>query len=190
MDEGKGATRSLEGALRIAGALATRRPAYTLILYGTNDWNQCKGEVPCITVDNLRLMIESTKSAQSHPILATIIPANPDYPDQVPPERNEWVHQIDALLRDLARQEEVPLADLEAAFLAQASLPDLFADHIHPNDRGYDLIAEGFLKAITGARGGTGSTGFVDALGFDLEGGEARLPPFRGPRAHAFPPRR
>ncbi len=158
VNEGQEGTKSNGGADRIVGTLGVRRPAYTLILYGTNDLNDCRGAVPCYTIDSLRNIIEACHGAQSLPILATIIPANPDYPDQVPPERNVWVHDIDALIRSMAHDQGVAVADAEAAFLAQPRLTDLFADHVHPNDAGYALIEQAFLKAITQARGGSGTS--------------------------------
>jgi lysophospholipase L1-like esterase len=158
VNEGQLGTKSNGGADRIVGTLGVRRPAYTLILYGTNDWNDCRGAVPCYTIDSLRNIVEACRGAQSMPILATIIPANPDYPDQVPPERNAWIHDIDALVRSMAHDQGVAVADAEAAFLAQPKLTDLFSDHVHPNDAGYVLIEQAFLKAITQARGGSSTS--------------------------------
>jgi lysophospholipase L1-like esterase len=158
VNEGKEATKSNAGALRIGSTIAVRRPAYTLILYGTNDWNDCKGEVPCYTIESLRHMVRTAKAAQSLPILGTIIPANPDFPVQAVPQRNVWVHQIDELVRAMAREEGAAVADHEAAFLRQPRLADLFVDHVHPNDAGYALIEQEFLKAITQARGGSSAS--------------------------------
>ena len=39
--------------------------------------------------------------------------------------------------------------DLEAAFLRAPSLPALFADHVHPSDAGYEVMAQAFFEAIT-----------------------------------------
>ena len=39
--------------------------------------------------------------------------------------------------------------DLEAAFLAQPSLRALYTDHVHPNDAGYEVMAQAFFEAIT-----------------------------------------
>ena len=36
-------------------------PAYTLILYGTNDWVECQGAVPCITIDSLRTIVQTVR---------------------------------------------------------------------------------------------------------------------------------
>jgi lysophospholipase L1-like esterase len=158
VNEGIEGTRSNSGALRLPGVVAIRRPAYTLILYGTNDWNECRGGVPCYTIDSLRSMILTVKGASSLPVLATIIPANPNFPRLVPPERNVWVHAIDELVRGLGREQDVPVADLEAQFLKQPVLTALFADHVHPNDMGYELIEEEFLRAITAPRSGASSS--------------------------------
>lgn len=58
------------------------------------------------------------------------------------------------LLRDLAADEEVPLADCEAAFAAVSSSSggattwELFVDHVHPSLRGQALLAETFFATI------------------------------------------
>jgi lysophospholipase L1-like esterase len=45
------------------------------------------------------------------------------------------------------------LADPHALFLAEGGdLAALFSDHVHPNERGYALIADAFFRAITGTR--------------------------------------
>jgi lysophospholipase L1-like esterase len=145
-------TKSDYGAMRIAGALRSVRPAYTLILYGTNDWNtpECKRSAPCFTIDSLRSIVEDVKAAGSLPVLATIPPANPSWPT-FNPDRNAWVSQEDVLIRALAKDEGAALADVEGAFLkaAGSDLSQLFADHIHPNDRGYAILADTFFAAIT-----------------------------------------
>src|SRR5206468_3708601 len=77
--EGVEATRSNSGADRIDASLRRVRPAYTLILYGTNDWNvsACKNTPPCFTIDSLRDIALSARGASSLPVLSTIIPADP-----------------------------------------------------------------------------------------------------------------
>jgi lysophospholipase L1-like esterase len=137
--------RSNGGALRLPDSL-TVRPAYTLIHYGTNDWNvgECKVNPPCFTIESLRTMVRDVKGRQGLPVLGTLIPANP----AIQPERNSWVSAMDVRIRELARTEGALLADLEAAFLRAPSLPPLFVDHIHPNDAGYELMAQAFFEAI------------------------------------------
>ena len=152
INEGMSATRSDKGAGRIGPALDRWRPAYTLILYGTNDWNdiECRDErFPCYTISSLRSMIQEARSVQSQPILGTIIPVNPEYADRDAVARNDWVRHMNDEIRALARAERAAVADLHAAYLRQPSLPALFRDFLHPNEQGYALMAQEFLRGIT-----------------------------------------
>jgi len=146
--DGLQSSRSNGGSDRLPDSL-TVRPAYTLIHYGTNDWSraECKINPPCFTIDSLRTMVRDVKGRQSLPVLGTIIPANPAHSFN-PPERSPWVSAMDVRIRELARAEGALLADLEAAFLRAPSVPALFADHIHPNDAGYEVMAQAFFDAI------------------------------------------
>jgi lysophospholipase L1-like esterase len=146
--DGLAGTRSNRGSDRLPDSL-TVRPAYTLIHYGTNDWNagECKTSPPCFTIDSLRKMVRDVKGRQGLPVLATIIPSNPAHSFN-PPGRNPWVSEMDARIRELATTEGAVLADLEAAFLRAPSVPALFTDHIHPNDAGYEVMAQAFFDAL------------------------------------------
>ncbi len=158
--DGLTATRSNRGADRLPASLAIR-PAYTLIHYGTNDWNmgECRSHIPCYTIDSLRSMVRAVRGRQGLPILATLIPGNPIVAAQQP-ERNMWVAVIDARIRDLAREENVVVADMEAAFLHTTNneYGVLYTDHVHPNDAGYEVMAEAFFQAI--AHPATAAAGF------------------------------
>jgi lysophospholipase L1-like esterase len=149
VNQGLSGGRTPAATERIGASLNRERPAYTLILYGTNDWNQndCKVNFPCFTVDNLRHIIGAVKSVQSLPVLATIPPANPA--NAFSEERNDWVRRMNDLLRPMARAEGAVLADVHAAFLREPDLSALFADHVHPNDRGYQVLAGEFFRALT-----------------------------------------
>ena len=92
-------------------------------------------------------MLNAVKSRQGLPVLATIIPANPAHSFN-PPGRNPWVSAMDARIRELAQAEGALLVDLEAAFLRAPSVPALFADHVHPNDAGYEVMAQAFFDAL------------------------------------------
>jgi lysophospholipase L1-like esterase len=149
VNEAIAGTRSDRGADRIGESLMHSRPAYSLILYGTNDWNrlECKVEFPCFTVSSLRAMIASARALESLPVIATIIPINPG--DAQAPERNEWVARMNDLIRPMVRQERAVLADLHAAFLKDPDARQLFSDRLHPNDQGYRVIAAEYFRAIT-----------------------------------------
>jgi lysophospholipase L1-like esterase len=155
INAGEFGSHSGDGAYRIHAVLAAQRPAYTLILYGTNDWDEapCRTRLDCGTVENLHYMIAAVKAAKSLPFLATLVPVNTGYDAGAPPERNVWVAEQNVQIRALARQEGAVLVDLEKAFLAEPSLGALFEDHIHPNGRGRALMAGEFLNAITKRKG-------------------------------------
>jgi lysophospholipase L1-like esterase len=144
-------TRSDDGAERAPGVLADYRPAYLLILYGTNDWNepQCRDWFPCFTIDSLRAIVHHARGAGAKPILGTLPPVNPNYADRNASGRNAWVKRVNDAIRVLAQQEQVAIAEIHAEFEKQPSLPPLFNDFVHPNNEGYRLIAKAFFEAIT-----------------------------------------
>ena len=152
VDEGVSGTRSVAGAARVAEALAYARPAYTLSLYGTNDWNEqsCKDDrFPCYTVESLRTMIREAKFVGSLPFLATMPPVNVGFSEQAPIEREDWTKRMNEEIRKLARAEGVVLVDLHKAFMAAPSLKALFVDYVHHSSQGQLLLAQEFYKAIT-----------------------------------------
>jgi lysophospholipase L1-like esterase len=146
-----GGTRSDRGAQRIGESLASVHPAYTLIMYGTNDWNDvsCQLDFPCVTVNSLRDIVRSVKAAGGLPVLSTILPCNTGYDARTPPERNQWVAAENALLKPMAAQEGALFVDTYSAFMSVPDFHTLFSDHVHPNDAGYTIIADQFFAAIT-----------------------------------------
>jgi lysophospholipase L1-like esterase len=150
------ATRSHNAADRIAASLAAHRPAYTLVMYGINDYNDpdCRRNPPCFTIDSLRSVVQDVKAAGSLPFLATITPSNTYYDFRAPPYRNELSASMNVLLREMAAEEGAVLVDLEAAFLAfgPPNESGLLYDHVHPNDAGYQLVAETFFEALIHAQ--------------------------------------
>ena len=165
-------TKSNQGESRLWQTLQRARPAFTLILYGTNDWNEseCRSAFPCYTVNSLRSMIRQARDYGSNPVLGTIPPANPAYEDRNAAARNIWVNDMNELVRAMAEQERVRIADIHADFLAQASLESLFVDHVHPNDAGYQLMARTWFQAITGPAATASSRAPGAAFGFTPPG--------------------
>jgi lysophospholipase L1-like esterase len=169
--EGVGSTKSNQGADRVDGPLNGDRPAYTLILYGTNDYTQsecnnvAKLATTCFTIPSLRDIIQSVRGAGSLPVIATIPPVNTGFDFRAPPQRNDWVSGADVQIRNLAVEQGAALADVEAGFLAVGDTSVLFVDSLHPNAAGEEVIATAFLNAIAhGARTGSAFTGPVAAL--------------------------
>jgi lysophospholipase L1-like esterase len=151
VNKGADATNSAEGVERVKRQVSGQRPAYTLIMYGTNDWNapQCQDNPRCETVGNLRTIIQTVKVFRSLPVIATIAPTDPT---QNPPSRNQWISDVNNLLRTMAASEGAVVADVFQAFMKQPDLSKLFSDHIHPNDAGYAVISDAFFEAIAHGR--------------------------------------
>jgi lysophospholipase L1-like esterase len=184
-------TRSNAGAARVGASLRGATPAYTLIHYGTNDWNdpRCRTQFPCFTIESLRIILRAARAAQSLPVLATIIPVNTGYDARAPESRNQWVAAMNDLVRPLAEEEGALLVDSFAAFMATEDFHRLFVDHVHPNDQGYQIMTEQFFQALTRpVGGGTEDLSWqepIDPLG--LAPGRTPGPPADAP-AHR-PPR-
>ncbi len=154
--DGVRGSRSVDGIERLPASLAASRPAFILVLYGTNDWNRCQSQAPeaCFTVPALRDTIRTARAAGTQAVVGTIIPANPAYADRMPVERNRWIQQENDLIRAMVQQEGAVLAETSAAFGTDPALwPPLFFDQLHPVEAGYARISDAFFQAITRSRG-------------------------------------
>jgi lysophospholipase L1-like esterase len=169
---GRGGGPSSDGAGRTPRDLSLLEPAYTLIGWGTNDWNICGAPPTCDTVANLRSIVRDVKATESLPCVATLIPANPS-DNRTPASRNEWVAEMNELIKAMALEEGALVVDLHARFMGAGSLSDLFVDHVHPNDRGYELMAEAWFNALTRPRSLNPSAAYIRADG-------RPTPPFAG----------
>ena len=151
---GREGTTSGQGLERAHTWIPRARAAYVLVLYGTNDWQdqtcQNKGPDDCFTIDALSGILDVVQDTESLPVLGTILPVNPNL---APAGRNDWIDQMNGKIRTLAQQRQVLLADVNAEFKnAGTPLPSLFFDDIHPNDSGYQVLAQAWFKAITRGR--------------------------------------
>ena len=155
IDDGVDSSSSERGDARLDASLAFGRPAFTLILSGTNDWSDPRcGQPPCFTISSLRSMIRRVKGAGGFAFVGTLLMTNPEGDDfRASPQRNRWIAEQNEAIRQMAAEEGVVLVDLHAAF-ERSPLPwsELFADYIHPSAAGYDLMARTWFDAITRGR--------------------------------------
>jgi lysophospholipase L1-like esterase len=151
LQDGHPGTRSVVGESLLGRSVNDLRPAYVLILYGTNDWNEaeCRNSPPCYTVDSLRSMVGQVRAFGALPILGTIPPVNPLWVDRGATERNAWVRAMNDRIRAMARVERVSIAEVHNDLWSQPSVPAMFEDDKHPNDDGYRVIARSFYNAVT-----------------------------------------
>lgn len=150
-NRGASGTNSFEALERLQRNLNGNEPAYTLILYGTNDWNdiECQDNPDCHTVPNLRTVVQRVKGFHSLPFIATLPPGNPAL---VPAGRNDWIAAVNDRIRAMAAQEGAFLVDIHRLFLRQPNLPGLYVDHLHLNPAGHDLAASAWFEAIAHGR--------------------------------------
>lgn len=149
-NRGADATNSYEALERLKRNM--QNDAFALILYGTNDWNisGCQDNPAiCPTVENLRIVVRTVKAAGTLPFLATIPPVNP----AVNADRNLWVAAINNGIKAMGAQEGAFVVDLYQALQNQGGdLSRFYSDGVHPNDAGYEVIANGFFEAIAHGR--------------------------------------
>ncbi|HET7746394.1 MAG TPA: SGNH/GDSL hydrolase family protein [Vicinamibacteria bacterium] len=151
INRGDPGTNSYEGVERARRNIEANSPAYTLILYGTNDWNipGCQEEPVCDTIPNLRAIVRSATRLDSLTFIATLTPVNP----AMNADRNRWVEKVNDQIRAMAVQEGAVVVDVYGTFTRQGGdLSRFFEDHVHPNDAGYALVAEAFFEAIAHGR--------------------------------------
>ena len=156
---GRQGDTSEETAEVTRGTLRWFDPAYTLILLGTNDWQDqtCQKQGPSALLHDRRPALDR----RGREGLGQ--PARPGHDH--PGEPGASARGTQRLARRDERHDPGPRAggerrprDLNADFKAAGSLPALFADDVHPNDVGYQVIAQGWWKAITRARSAAASS--------------------------------
>jgi lysophospholipase L1-like esterase len=137
-----------ECMVRIDSVIANRQARYLLLLEGTNDVEFL--DVPVDTaVFNLKEMLRKCLDAGVFPAIATF------------PPRRDWIwyyelytdrfFALDAAIPLMASEKGVPLLDLFTIFDTYPgggadSL--LSTDGVHPNELGYQVMAEQWMKAI------------------------------------------
>jgi lysophospholipase L1-like esterase len=151
-NRGADATNTYAALSRIDRNLELGNPAVTLILYGTNDWHLqvCQDDPKCDTVPNLRKVVQAVKAHQSLPMIGTLPPLNPTL---APEGRNQWVRDVNELIKTMAREEGAFLVDVNKAFVDRGGdLSRFFQDDVHPNRDGNAVIADAFFQAIAFGR--------------------------------------
>ena len=137
-----------------------------MILEGVNDTNAIASD--SFIVDALRVMVQTARNAGKDVILCGLLPVKPNEDTGQYKADPGRIASMNSRLAALASAEGVPFVDMVAAF-GSAFQPLLSPDGLHPNDAGYQRMAEA-----------VGNT--VVAISF----GRVRRPPDR-PRPSARP---
>jgi lysophospholipase L1-like esterase len=140
---------TVSGLGRISDVLAARGARYLLLMEGTNDVI-----IPGISSDasafNIEQMIRQCFDAQVLPILGTIIPRNDNYWNQLTFRKR--LYDINDAIALTAINLKVASVDVFLSFwsypAADGGWPALLSDGVHPNELGYDVMAQAWWTGI------------------------------------------
>lgn len=128
---------------RFSQVMATGQYDVVLILEGANDLlDRDSKDIPP-AIQALQGMVRDAKSRNVKPVLATLPPQNPAGYRAL-----AWslVDPFNQEVKALASGESVPVVDVNVAFNGDFSL--LSADGLHPNQAGYQKIADTFFAVV------------------------------------------
>lgn len=137
------------GLSRFDAVLAAFPANIILIMEGTNDVRS--GISVQTTQYNLQAMITKAKAAGVRPVLATLTPSNWDGSETLIPQT--W----NPMIKALAGNNGILLADQYAAVLPVWGNAN--SDGIHPNDYGYQILADTWYATIASMISSTGAVG-------------------------------
>jgi lysophospholipase L1-like esterase len=137
-NEGMDGGHSSNGAAVVDQFLSQYNPRYITIYYGSNDVGFID---PDRTISNLQYMIESAKDNGTIPVVATLGPFLNNWAWRKP-----YAIDLNVMIRQLAADEGIACADIEAALNWNSAY--MISDGMHPNDEGHRIIAETFYRAL------------------------------------------
>ncbi len=126
------------GRDRLPGTIAAIHDL-VVILEGVNDTNAIASD--SFIVDALRVMVRTARNAGKDVILCGLLPVKPNEDTGQYKADPGRIASMNSRLAALASAEGVPFVDMVAAF-GSAFQPLLSPDGLHPNDAGYQRMAE------------------------------------------------
>ncbi|MGH7822353.1 MAG: SGNH/GDSL hydrolase family protein, partial [Candidatus Binatia bacterium] len=137
---GRPGERTDDGRSRLASVLASSESDYVILLEGTNDITGDRDRSR--SIPNLQAMIDAVIADGGMPLIGTVTPTCCDHRNAVPSGR---VDSLNADIRELALQNDIPLVDFHAAFVPDPALPFdetsgliHVPEGLHPTPAGYD----------------------------------------------------
>jgi lysophospholipase L1-like esterase len=132
------------GRTRLPGAIGAIHDL-VVILEGVNDINAIALNGPI--EEAVRAMVRSAKNAGKDVILCGLLPVKPNEDTGEYKANPQRIAEMNRRLEDLAGAEGVPFVNMVAAF-GSAFQPLLSPDGLHPNDAGYQRMAEAIGNTI------------------------------------------
>src|ERR1035437_276427 len=114
------------------GAILSIHPGFVLVFFGANDAIMGRDEAD--TIANLRNIVVACKNNQTIPVLTTLTPMIGEHEVY-----NGGVDALNPMIQALAQEQDVPLADVNAAFVGHPEY--LIDDGLHPSQAGAEAIA-------------------------------------------------
>jgi lysophospholipase L1-like esterase len=140
---GEAGEQATEGALRFHSTLLSVRPTAVLLMEGSNDLFFWRDQAIARAMPALATMINDAQTHGVEVFLATIPPQPPTGPRAAVAA---LIPAFNEAIRGLARDRGVTLVDVEPIILEDMSL--IGNDDLHLTERGYDKLAELFLRVI------------------------------------------
>jgi len=137
VNEGVPGERTMHGVERVNGVLSADNAKFILILEGTNDtsWGY---STETITF-NLGQMIDRAINYGTTPIIATLPPRQDTIDGRVKDDINPAIQQ-------LAKDKNISCTDQYSKIAEDPA--KFMSDYLHPNDAGYDLMAQSWSATI------------------------------------------
>lgn len=152
VNRGVGGEETAAGVRRLPGTLRADRPGFVLILEGSNDAHQCHSSGTAAA--NLRNMVLIAKANQSIPVIGTLPPSFRNNPCA-----DDVIFEVNNLIHGLATAENIVVAEIFDG-MNDRSLFGISPnrDPLHPNERGYAVMADIWFQAMLQAIPGGVST--------------------------------
>jgi lysophospholipase L1-like esterase len=149
INEGVLADKTSQAAGRIVQVILSHQGKYLLFHEGTND--SIHWEISLATVEaNIEYIMETALSYGVQPIISTLIPRDPNDKTGQGQSRYRAI-SISDYIRTLAQQLDIPMVDFWNVFTMyqdQGGFYSVMSDYVHPDDTGYQIMAEEWLKAL------------------------------------------
>ena len=142
-NEGLGGERAEDGVKRLPGVLRAQRPDLVLLMEGVNDLNALGASGISRAANAMEDMVRMCK-AQGLAVMLAGIP--PQRPGGSKAGSVALVAPYNERLRQVALAKGAEFVDIAAAFGGDLSL--LSSDGLHPNEAGYERIAQTFYDRI------------------------------------------
>jgi len=147
---------------RIERDVLVHKPDIVTVMFGVNDAGFFRpdgppDDTPRVEPEdykrNLHRMVEMISAVEAMPILGTPLPMSPSYPlaDLTQYQEhglNYLVDQYAEIMREVAREHNIPLIDLHCKFSDDPSTQAFLPDGIHPNTQGHAFIAQIYVNKL------------------------------------------